>query len=310
MKNANDKSTLKENVTHGTVSFPLATYSLDGEESYGVKPHWHGEFEILYLEQGNMQLKLNVTEQSVKGPAMVFVEPGVIHSFWMEAYPRESALVFDLKMLSFEYFDSIQHQMFRPMLEGRLHVANVITPESGAWEEALGGYRKIQEILAQMGTEQIKSRRNRIADKLRIKGYLYQIFAALEEQGCFQEEAYQGKEDPYPLETMKKVLHEIHTNYARKLSLDQMASMAGMNPQYFCRFFKRLTGKTFTIYLNEIRIDRAAELLVNTEDKIIQVAGECGFENVGYFIRRFKEMKGSTPSKYRETAGNSFEIAD
>ena len=156
-----------------------------------------------------------------------------------------------------------------------------------------------------MGTEQIKSRRNRIADKLRIKGYLYQIFAALEEQGCFQ-----GKEDPYPLETMKKVLHEIHTNYARKLSLDQMASMVGMNPQYFCRFFKRLTGKTFTIYLNEIRIDRAAELLVNTEDKIIQVAGECGFENVGYFIRRFKEMKGSTPSKYRETAGNSFEIAD
>ena len=109
---------------------------------------------------------------------------------------------------------------------------------------------------------------------------------------------------------MKKVLHEIHTNYARKLSLDQMASMVGMNPQYFCRFFKRLTGKTFTIYLNEIRIDRAAELLVNTEDKIIQVAGECGFENVGYFIRRFKEMKGSTPSKYRETAGNSFEIAD
>lgn len=73
-----------------------------------------------------------------------------------------------------------------------------------------------------------------------------------------------------------------------------------MNSQYFCRYFKRLTGKTITTYPNEIRIDKAAELLVSSDEKIIEIAGACGFENIGYFNKRFKNLKGSTPSKYRE----------
>lgn len=73
-----------------------------------------------------------------------------------------------------------------------------------------------------------------------------------------------------------------------------------MNSQYFCRYFKRLTGKTITTYLNEIRIDKAAELLVSSDEKSIEIAGACGFENIGYFNKRFKNLKGSTPSKYRE----------
>ena len=69
-----------------------------------------------------------------------------------------------------------------------------------------------------------------------------------------------------------------------------------MNEQYFCRYFKKNIGKTITEYINVIRVEKAATALAETEDKIIDIA----FDNIGYFIRRFKKEKGMTPSEYRK----------
>ena len=73
-----------------------------------------------------------------------------------------------------------------------------------------------------------------------------------------------------------------------------------MNEQYFCRYFKKNIGKTITEYINVIRVEKAATALAETEDKIIDIAAACGFDNTGYFIRRFKKEKGMTPSEYRK----------
>ena len=73
-----------------------------------------------------------------------------------------------------------------------------------------------------------------------------------------------------------------------------------MNEQYFCRYFKKNIGKTITEYINMIRVEKAATALAETEDKIIDIASACGFDNIGYFIRRFKKEKGMTPSEYRK----------
>lgn len=286
---ANNKGELRENVSHGTVSFPLATYYLEEKEFHFMKPHWHGEFEIIYLKKGSFRLKLNMKEFFLEGPALAFVEPGVIHSFQMENYPEENALVFDLKMLSFEHLDSIQYQIIDPILQGKLNFPSILSPKSNAWDPVLESYQQVLKASKQMN----------LAAKLRIKAYLYQMLASLYEHRCFQEVPEPKKDETYKLETMKQVLYEIHTNYGKRQTLGDLASMAGMSPQYFCRYFKKLTGKTVTSYLNEIRINKAADLLVKSEEKIIVIAGECGFENMGYFIKRFKRLKGSTPSEYR-----------
>lgn len=290
MEKVYDKTPLKEQTIHGTVSFPLASYRNHGKVSYSLKSHWHDEFEIIYMQSGRFLLKINMQEFALEAPAMAFVEPGAIHSLQMLDHPEESALVFDMKMLSFEYFDSVQYQVIRPILEGKIHFPQIFHPQDAGWPQAVEIYRG---VFGQAG-------RTDMASRIRIKSCLYQLLALLYEQGWLREDQEEPREDPARLETMKKVLQEIHTNYGQRLTLNALASMAGMNPQYFCRYFKRLTGKNTTAYLNEIRIDRAAELLVKSQDRIIDVAGVCGFENMGYFIKRFKEQKGSTPSEYRE----------
>ena len=73
-----------------------------------------------------------------------------------------------------------------------------------------------------------------------------------------------------------------------------------LNPQYFCRYFKENIGKTATRYIQEVRMEKAAEALAETNEKIITIAADSGFDNIGYFIRKFREIKGVTPSEYRK----------
>ena len=85
------------------------------------------------------------------------------------------------------------------------------------------------------------------------------------------------------------------------MSLEEIASVAGMNEQYLCRYFKKHVGKTITEYINDVRINHATQKLLQTDDKIIDIAIQCGYENVGYFLKRFRKEKGLTPSAFRET---------
>ena len=80
----------------------------------------------------------------------------------------------------------------------------------------------------------------------------------------------------------------------------EIAAVAGMNAQYFCRYFKKHTGRTVTEYINDVRISQASRLLAQTDDKILHIAVRCGYENAGYFISRFRRSRGVSPSEYRE----------
>ena len=73
-----------------------------------------------------------------------------------------------------------------------------------------------------------------------------------------------------------------------------------MSPNYFCRFFKKVTGLTFTQYLLNIRIDKAKELILKNNMPITDIAFTVGFENLGYFYRSFKKYTKHSPKEYRE----------
>jgi AraC-like DNA-binding protein len=72
-----------------------------------------------------------------------------------------------------------------------------------------------------------------------------------------------------------------------------------MSEEHFCRLFKRTVGKTVTGFLMEYRIEKASVLLKKTEESITAVADSVGFDDVNYFSRSFKRIKGVTPSTYR-----------
>lgn len=88
-------------------------------------------------------------------------------------------------------------------------------------------------------------------------------------------------------------------NYHRPILLEEVAEVVHMNKAAFCRYFKQHTRKTYLNFLNEIRLQKATELLKNSEMSIAQIAYEVGFNNLSNFNRTFKLTKGKTPLEER-----------
>lgn len=99
---------------------------------------------------------------------------------------------------------------------------------------------------------------------------------------------------------INKVCLYIQNNFYTKISLKEVADLIFLTESNFCKFFKKATGKTYSDYLNELRINEACRLLVQTEKSINQISFECGFESLSYFNRVFLSKKEMTPSKYRK----------
>jgi AraC-like DNA-binding protein len=98
---------------------------------------------------------------------------------------------------------------------------------------------------------------------------------------------------------INKVCLFIQNNFYNKISLNEVARLIFLTESNFCKFFKKATGKTFSDYLNEIRINEACRLLIQSEKTVSQISYECGFETLSYFNRVFLKKKFVTPSKYK-----------
>lgn len=94
----------------------------------------------------------------------------------------------------------------------------------------------------------------------------------------------------------------IHNNYQRDISLADLAKIIFLNPDYFSRVFKQCTGRTFSEYLTQVRIDRAKELLSETDLPVGELAREVGYSDPNYFSRVFARVTGMCPSRYRQMA--------
>lgn len=99
---------------------------------------------------------------------------------------------------------------------------------------------------------------------------------------------------------MAKIYKFTTRNYNRKIALEEVASVAGMNVAAFCRFFRQKSGKTFSQFVNEQRISYACKFLMHGNRTIADICDEAGFNNVSNFNRQFKNIIGKSPSAYRE----------
>lgn len=98
---------------------------------------------------------------------------------------------------------------------------------------------------------------------------------------------------------VKTVKEYINAHYAEELSMGMLASIIGMSPTAFSRFFKMRTGRTLTSYITDIRLGVAARALVDSTKNISEICYECGFNNLANFNRTFKDKKGMTPKEFR-----------
>jgi len=105
----------------------------------------------------------------------------------------------------------------------------------------------------------------------------------------------------YNVERINTVFTYVSTHFDEDVPLQKAADIVHMTQTSFCRFFKLITGETFTEYLNNFRISRACFMLTTQQDKsILQVAFDSGFRSSTYFNRMFHDIKGCSPSGFRK----------
>ena len=98
---------------------------------------------------------------------------------------------------------------------------------------------------------------------------------------------------------MAKIYKFTTRNYNRRITLEEAASVAGLNPAAFCRYFKQKTGKSFSQFVNELRISYACKLLSHGNQIVATISDDSGFNNLSNFNRQFKKFIGKSPSEYR-----------
>lgn len=106
-----------------------------------------------------------------------------------------------------------------------------------------------------------------------------------------------------------KLMHYIQQNFKDDITLQQAASVAGLQIHSFCRFFKGLTNRTFSDFLNEVRIGYAGKLLQQSDLSVTQIALECGYSNISYFNRCFKKINKMSPKEYRNLSAGKLKEA-
>lgn len=92
---------------------------------------------------------------------------------------------------------------------------------------------------------------------------------------------------------------EVRDNYATNITLKSLSEKYYVNSAYLGQLFRKKYGQSFKDYLNNYRMERAAELLLRTDKKIIQIAEEVGYHDMDYFVNRFIQVKGCTPARFR-----------
>jgi AraC-like DNA-binding protein len=119
----------------------------------------------------------------------------------------------------------------------------------------------------------------------------------------------QSADDDQQLDQINAVVSRITDDVARPLAAAELAAELGMSESGFSRFFRKATGNTFTDFVNQVRVNRACQLLMDTDRLVTHICYEVGFNNVANFNRRFMEIKGLTPTEFRRQSDHRFGLA-
>ena len=99
---------------------------------------------------------------------------------------------------------------------------------------------------------------------------------------------------------IKKAISYIRMHYAENISLEEIADMLDLTPEYLSALFNREVGVNFTAFLRDFRLSHAKRLLKGTDKKVYEIAQEVGYSDSKYFNRVFKENVGVSPREFRQ----------
>ena len=137
-------------------------------------------------------------------------------------------------------------------------------------------------------------------DRLSLFFQLLHVLGTTRDYRVLSSEGFRPNLDVAANRILREVLQHIAAHLDEEIRISDMAEMAGMTESSFSRFFKRTTGNTFTRHVSELRTGKACELLANSNMAVTEICHEVGYYNISNFNRAFRDLRGMTPSRYRQ----------
>lgn len=272
-----------EHAPRGTFDFPIELYYVDpSHPRYEMPFHWHMEHELILVLQGVLRLSVEGEAFELAPGDCMLIADGAIHGGTPEGCIYE-CLVFDLER--FLAGTTTCGQRVALLTEGEARL-------EGKFPAGTQAAAVVSQLFQAMETE-------RPGYELTTMGLLWQLWGELLGQRLLGAAESGPPRDIRRAQAVKNVLRRIRSSYGQPLTLEDLAAEAALEPKYFCRVFRQITGRTPINYLNYYRVECAAELLCTTQGSITDIALECGFGDVSYFSRMFRRYKGQTPGQYR-----------
>lgn len=267
-------------------STSIKLYDNDEYEDYPA--HWHTNPEIIMPTENIYTVECYNQIITLREGDIVLICPGCIHTLYAPEKGRRIIFQADINPLRFMKEIETLVTIISPLI--------VITP--GDFPSI---YDKVKSLLLEIKNEYLSSSTS--FSEVSIYSKTLEIITMIG-----RSRAAAGIETPSPdaprkqeeyIEKFIEICNYISAHCSDELNLEAVASMSGFSKFYFSRLFKQFTNVSFYKYVNQKRIEKAAEMLTEPNISITNVALSCGFESLSSFIRMFKIVKGCTPTEFR-----------
>lgn len=258
------------------------------EHNRNTRPYWHyhPEVELVYVKNGNGKRHIGSHLSYFTGGELVLIGSNLPHQGFTDRLSgNESETVIQLKpdFLGEHFFKTPEMRSIEALLERSKKGISF-----GEQDKDLVG-EKIIALVHQDKFSQILS----LLDILRDLS-LSSNYKTLNANGFLM------VSQPQDNDRLNKILNYVKEHFKNPISLTEIADLVSMTEPSFCRYFKRITDKTFTQFLNEYRLVHASKLLTEKEISITEVCFESGFNNYSHFVSKFHSFTGKSPSAYRK----------
>ena len=279
----------REQLRHGTTAFPYACYhdDLTREE---VPWHWHPELEAAIVTEGSVRAVISGEQFDLNEGDGFFVNTGILHSCHALTPERcrLHSMCFHPRLVGGGTESAFHQKYVLPVTENK-GFGGIALRRGVDWQaEALDRLEEAwQACVREPAHYDLKVRHALSGAMAALSDHMASLHAGLSPKSLRDGER------------IKAMLTFIMENYGEEINTAAIARSASISESECLRCFRSTIGTTPIKYLREYRIEQAAGQLAGGDAAIADIAARCGFWDISYFTKTFREMKGLTPKEYR-----------
>ena len=282
----NKKKPFLEKVYPGFGSSVLVKKHTEFLKTNKASWHFHPELELVYVNKGQGKRHIGNHLSYFNNSQLLLIGPNLPHNGFTDRLTTngfETLIQFKEDFLGKDFFEIPEMKKIKELFE-RSKKGILFGSET----KIKVGY-KIEKLVEKKGFK-----------KLLVFLEILNILSKASDYTILNVDGYAVETELQDSSKLDIIYKHINTNFKEHISLDQIANVANMTVPAFCRYFKKVTGKTFTKLVNEYRVVHATKLLSESMMSITDISYECGFNNFSHFNKLFKEITGKNASGYRK----------